>query len=367
MINSRHLNELNKLGIGADINKLEKSVDLMQKASLDGKDINLNEYNKSYELLKLFKKSSRILKNDCKKADTSSYMFDNLKVCKDMIDVENFLYSILKDEYKIEVCSSLKVKGYACKLHYVDGNLIEATTKSGRNITNIMQKLIQVDTDFLNGDTIDIYGEVYGLDTKLSEIYRNKEEYLTDLLNSGISINSLKFIAFRYKAKRDYDIYETLKDELEQLANMGFDVPVYEIDEISSENDIENIIYNLEKKYTSEYFGYDTDGIVIAVNANEYDEDLDNEETDENSDIAVFKMGYWEDNEYSSEIKNIIWKQKEQDLEPTLVIEPVITVSGKTITKIELNNLNDINKNKYYIGKTINFKYNGISEIEILN
>lgn len=387
MINSKHMEELEMLGFGADIDALESYVADLQNAAADGEPLVQDPiYDKHRSLLAILKPDSEVLKRNWEKDSTDElqdydellkqYGMRSIRTCVDRVDVEKFLYTVLSDRSDIDVCTSFKLNGHACRIVYKNGDLVSATTrgryKKGRNITRHLRRIVGEHNEYLEGyDLVEIRGELivtyddfentlrYNCKTPLSSV--------TSLVRDSASdeeIDMLHFVAYKMIIK-DCDLFETLSEEFEHLSIIGFEVPNYDVYTISGYSDIENILKDFEDKKINKEIPFDTDGIVMAVNDNYEFYSLGLDGNAHNGNIAV-KMGIWECNMYTSTIVDIVWEHGKSWFTPKAVIEPVVTVTGATVRVVPIYNVGVMNKLKLIPGNTIHFRFGGETGVQLL-
>lgn len=387
MINSKHMEELEMLGFGADVDALECYVADLQNAAADGEPLVQDPiYDKHRKLLEILKPDSEVLKRNWEKDSNDElqdfdellkqYGMRSIRTCVDRTDVEKFISNILESSYEVDVCTSFKLNGHACRVVYRDGKLVSATTrgryKKGRNITRHLRRILGDYNEYLEGyGLVEIRGELIVTYTDFENTLKNTCKTplssVTSLVRDSApdeEIDMLHFVAYKIFVK-DSDIFESLSDELEYLENIGFEVPNYDVYTISSYDDIEAILADFEDKKKNKETDFDTDGIVVAVNDNSEFYSLGLDGNAYNSNIAV-KMGIWECNMYTSTITNIVWEHGKKWFTPKAEIEPIVTVTGATVRVVPIYNVGVMNKLKLIPGNTIHFRFGGETGVQLL-
>lgn len=389
MINSKYIEELKILGFNSNIDALESYIETLQDSFADGKSIVQDyEYDRLKRLLGDLKPDSKVLRRDYNKDSSGEidsydklleqYGMRKIKNCLDRIDIEEFISDVV--DHKVDVCTSFKLKGTACRIVYEWGDLVSATTegkqpnKKGRDITRHIKTLLGDHNDYLEGyDLVEIRGVLTirndDFENRLKYEYKNPLNVVSHLIRNNATDRELKylhFVSYKILVNDDDNFYDTLESELDQLSTIGFEIPEYEVYEIQSSDDIENILHEFEEKELNGVPKYSTDGIVIAVNDNHDFYALGLKDDKYKANIAV-KMGIWEHSNYASTIREIQWCNNGEDLVPVAIIDPIVTVTGKTVRSLNIPNLGILTKLNLIPGNKINFEYNGKDGIRLLS
>lgn len=389
MINSKYIEELKILGFNSNIDALESYIETLQDSFADGKSIVQDyEYDRLKRLLGDLKPDSKVLRRDYNKDSSGEidscdkllgqYGMRKIKNCLDRIDIEEFISDVV--DHKVDVCTSFKLKGTTCRIVYEWGDLVSATTegkqhnKKGRDITRHIKTLLGDHNDYLEGyDLVEIRGVLTirndDFENRLKYAYKNPLNVVSHLIRNNATDRELKylhFVSYKILVNDDDNFYDTLESELDQLSTIGFEIPEYEVYEIQSSDDIENILHEFEEKELNGVPKYSTDGIVIAVNDNHDFYALGLKDDKYKANIAV-KMGIWEHSNYASTIREIQWCNNGEDLVPVAIIDPIVTVTGKTVRSLNIPNLGILTKLNLIPGNKINFEYNGKDGIRLLS
>lgn len=271
----------------------------------------------------------------------------------------------------IELMASIKENGHAIRLVYQRGQLIRATTrgrkKKGRDITRHMSYVVPTYvSQWEDIDILEVRGEAL-VSLSSFEVVKN---YLKTPLSAVTSIlrdsaeehefDLLSCICYKIICKDE--LYETLEDELLELEECGFEVPLrVKVNGANSRN-IEKIANKLldhfASKIDAEDYDYYTDGIVLTVNDNSTFAGFGTEGNYNLGNLAL-KMGQWESSIYLSVIEDILWVPGKKYITPKAVIRPVATSSGAVVTTVPLYNVGVMERYGLVPGSEIYFKFGG--------
>lgn len=392
MINNTHLAELEALGCGSDIGKLEEMLSLYQDAMADGEPlVEDSVYDQCRRLLEILRPDSYVLHRNWEKdgEDSLDEDLDIYLVSKGMKSIKtctnNDEISIRCEQYKkserdyIDFLLSTKLNGHAFRAVYKLGKLVEATTRGrtgkGQDILRHMRLILPVYVaEWEFSDITEVRGEllvkqsVY--DEKFSELYASPLSTVTSLRRSSASDEEISNLsAVCYKLFQTDDPFESLEEELGHLKSVGFEIPYIELHRIKVDNFVEELnklIIDWGRRYqASELLDYNCDGIVVAVNNNDLFYSLGSDGNTFIGNLAL-KMGVWECNHYRSIIEKIEWTHGKKWLIPKAYIKPVKTVSGQTVYVVPLYNLGVVNKLNLGIGSEIHFRFGGETGVMLL-
>lgn len=392
MINNSHLAELEALGCGNDIGKLEEMVALFQDALADGEPlVEDSVYDQYRRLLEELRPDSYVLHRNWERDGEESldenldvYLLSkgmkSIKTCtnNDEIAVRMEQHKSLDRDY-IDYLVSTKLNGHAFRAVYKFGVLVEATTRGrtgkGQDILRHMKLILPNKVEEWEFTEItEVRGEllvkqkVY--DEKFVGIYASPLSTVTSLRRASASDEEISNLsAVCYKLFQSDDPFETLEEEFQHLKAVGFEIPYMELCRIKVSdmvNELNDLIANWGQRYKDgELSEYNCDGIVVAINDNDLFYSLG---TDGNSFVAnmALKMGVWECNHYRSVIERIEWTQGKKWLVPKAHIKPVRTVSGQTVYVVPLYNLGVVNKLNLGVGSEIHFRFGGETGVMLL-
>lgn len=383
LFKSADMEFLESLGFGQDIDEFESYFGLLRDAAANGQPMVQDPvYDRCKKILEQVRPESQFLKGnweedgaeDLKDYDEllKEYGMRSIRTCTtDEEIMKNFGEAL--ENGPIEVCTSFKLNGHACRVVYENGELVSATTrgryKKGRDITRHLRTILGGHNEYLEAfGLVEIRGELivtYNdfLDT-LSAKSKTPLSSVTSLVRESATDEELKYLHFvAYKCIiKDNDFLESLSDELVYLRDLGFEVPHFEVRTVADLNDITHLREYFEH---INLYKYDTDGIVMAVNndADFYRMGLDGNAFKGN--IAI-KMGSWACNKYQSTIKEIVFERGKKWFTPKAIIEPVVTASGSTVTTVPIYNVGVMNNLKLIPGNEIYFRFGGETGVQLL-
>lgn len=263
-----------------------------------------------------------------------------------------------RPEYVIE----LKIDGLACNLHYENGVLVRAVTRGdgrvGEDVTNNVRTIQSVPLWIENAPPyIEIRGEVYMPHKEFQRINEEREAAglptfvnprnaaagsLRQLDPAITASRNLDFFAYAVGSSEGSDIHSQ-SELLKRLAEYHFHVnPNYKVCQTIDEV-IERIAYWDTARHE---LAYDTDGMVIKVNAFEDQEQLGTTVKDPRWATA-FK---YPPEEVETIVKDItINIGRTGVLTPTAELEPVF-VSGTNVARATLHNEDFIKDKDIRIG-----------------
>lgn len=152
------------------------------------------------------------------------------------------------------------------------------------------------------------------------------------------------------------------KDTMEVAKNCGFNVVPFntlEFDETMTIEEYETWSQGAKAdvRYWSVVNEIEIDGIVAVKDNYVGDKDGLSGKKLYNKNVFAIKTGYWNNGEYESTIIGFDAEQQDSDISYKLMIAPVITTGGKTLTKLTDLRLRTIVESKMKIGDTVRFYY----------
>lgn len=390
MINNNLMDELNRLGFGADIDALELYVVALQDAVCMGKPIVTDTvYEQHVKLLKELRPDSYVINRNKEYEEEnltehdillSRYPIRDGQVVNNMSHLNTFKDSIGEDTTTLVAMD--EPDGHTIRAVYVNGELTTGTVKGlirkGRDITRQLKATLPNYIEAWRGiRVVEVRGTMIVPLDKFEEVkhlYRTPLSAVTCLLRDGVTDGELKYLSCicnKVVADNLEKMYfESKWEELEHLESKGFNIPTaVKLDDVSR--------YNLGQIVDDilEYFGelqdggrlnYKTDGVAVYVNNNQEFDRLGIHD-DKHIGHFILKMGpHWEGNIYSSKILEIKWEPGKKYLVPRAIIEPVITVTGVTVTSVPLFNLGVVEKYNYTPDNIIHFRFGGYDSVSVV-
>lgn len=391
MINNNLMDELNRLGFGADIDALESYVISLQEAIIMGNPVVTNEvYNQHLKLLKELRPDSYALKRDLAGQDEylneydillSRYPVRQIINVHNMRDLEKFKDAI--EDREIDLLALDEPNGHFFRAVYVNGELTTGSVKGqfrkGRDITRHL--LLLLPNHIEAWERIRIV-EVRGIITiptinfePIKHVYKIPLSAVTSFLMDTATpseIKNLLCICNKIYVDNEEKLkFDTLWDELSYLENQGFKTPkmilIEDVTRYNLSQIIDDILEYFGELYEAKAIEYKTDGIMVQVNNYEQFKELGIDEEEVYLGNFMLRIGpHWEDNIYDSTILEIKWEPGKKYLMPKAIIEPVITVTGSTVEYVPLFNVGVIEKFNYTPGNKVYFKFGGEDNITVV-
>lgn len=388
MLNKNIMDELDRLGFGADIDALECYVEQLQDAAGMGSPlVDDSVYDYHVKLLKSLKPNSQLLNRNWEVIEEELVEYDELldkygmssiTTITSMDELSSFK-SMLKELGEgrlIDLTATIKENGHACRIVYVNGELVSGTTrgryKKGRDITRHLKlTLPNYVEQWKDVRILEIRGEVLvaidTFETHLKNKLKTPLSSVTSLIRESATDEEIKMLdveCFKIFTTDDSELkFKTLWDELEHLRECGFKTPLKaKIQNVGSRNfnnSVEKVIKYFEKLRDDGHVKYSTDGIVLAIDDNDLFYSLGMDGNTWKGNFAV-KMGkYWESNVYSAVIKEIVFINGKTYITPKAIVDPVVTSGGAEVTNVPLYNVGVMERYKYIPGETIYFRFGG--------
>ncbi len=264
-----------------------------------------------------------------------------------------------------------KIDGLSISLIYKDGKLFKALTRGngveGEDVTMNAKQIADIPYEINYNKTITIRGEIFMSDDSFAKVNHEREingdELFANPRNAAsgtmrqldpriVKQRNLNMIAYWSMNDSDNYAFETQKETIDQLSNLGFNTS-----SISSHakdiNDVIKVIDDITHK--REDIGYEIDGIVIKVNeSNLY------EEIGYTSKFPKWAIAY----KFPAEVKETILL----DIFPTVgrtgrvtynaLLEPV-ELAGTKVQRATLHNADYVRDLDLRIGDHVNVKKAG--------
>ena len=269
---------------------------------------------------------------------------------------------------------ALKENGHGVRVVYNCGYLELATSRgrstAGRDITRHLRVLL--------GETCDklIDYEITELRAEVVLPYSNLErarEFNPSIKNSFTSVSSLlresatdeeigllKVIVYGVYSdaltfKTEGDMYSFLADDVGLEIPMDWVIPnVFRSDLVG---ELTNALRDIEEACID--YDYFTDGVVVSVDDCELFKELGDFNGKYRLGNMALKVGKWEQSLYSSEILEIRWMRGKTKKIPVAIVEPTLTASGSSVSKVPLYGPNYMLMLEAYTGNIIHFRYGG--------
>lgn len=295
------------------------------------------------------------------------------------IVTDNVLFTQFSELFRDAECeyalASLKLDGWNITIYVVNGYIVYAHTRGkigeATEITSIMKCILR-DIDgklnisrgyivgelILENESLEYLREKYGKDFKTT---RNS---VSSFINNKVVEEDLplaKYYAFKLEVENE--AFATPVEMYQELERNGFKIPKYELVKCNI-SEMANLVIN---------WGHQInhlppcDGIVFQPNSYLIKNTLLQlpsiaSDSYENGIYAV-KMGAWGKQVYKTIIKDITVTANTKGKRPSLIVEPVTSRDGRTITIIPIDHIGRLVDEDLYIGKEISISI--VSEKDI--
>lgn len=387
MININTMDELNRLGFGADVDALESYVaELQESAALGEPMVDDAIYDYHVKLLKELKPKSEVLLRNWEKDVEELTEYDDMLKKYGMCSIETI--SGLDELTKIKACirelggsatifAGLKENGHAQRSVYLNGYLYNGSTrgqsKKGRDITRHLKAMnptyVEAWKDIaiveVRGETLvskekyEKYCKPMGLKHPLSSV--------TSFIKASASdyeISMLESVCYKILSTDDEALgLHTLADEYDMLEECGFRVPEHVVIPAVTEDNLEliaeRVLAHFEGLMESDQIKYSADGIVFGLNNRDDFYRLGKQGNAWRGNVAMKFGKYWESNIYSAEILEVVFLPGKVYKVPKAIISPVKTANGAEVTTVPLYNIGVMERFGYTPGSTIYFRFGG--------
>ncbi len=383
MINKNLLDELNRLGFGADVDALESYVASLQDAAGLGKPLVTDTvYDQHFRLLKELRPNSYVIGRNWEVDDfdltehdviLAKYGMRSIRTIQKMSDLYKFKEAM--GDQTVTLTATTKLNGHAVRAVYVNGVLTSGSTrgryKKGRDITRHLKAVLPNYVEAWRGiRLVEVRGEMLvSLENfeELRHILKTPLSAVTSLVRDSVTDEDLKYLnCVCYKVIPDSDDmlkFEGLWDELSHLFECGFEIPprvqIEGVTRYNLDEAIDDLLTYFGNEADNGMLKYDTDGVVAAVDNLDQFYSMGMDGNAFLGNVAL-KMGpHWESNIYSSTILDVVFEQGKVYLTPKAIIDPVITVTGAEVTNVPLYNIGVMEKLGLTPGNVIYFKFGG--------
>lgn len=385
MVNKDILEELERLGFGADVDALESYVgELQDAAGLGSPLVPDSIYDIHVKLLKQLKPESELFTRnwevDDNELDTYDEVLEKYGMCSittisEYKELGNYKKMLDEIGQPVELTATVKENGHAVRAVYVNGSLYGGTTrgryKKGRDITRHLKLVLpNYIEDWAEIPIVEIRGEMLvsfdNFENYLKGTLKTPLSSVTSLIRDSATDNEIELldmVCYKVLASDDSLKFSGLFEELEYLSELGFDTPEKaKISGVTSgnlENSVKRILEYFEGLMDNGVIKYACDGIVMAINDTELFYSLGKTKNTWNANFAV-KMGrYWESNVYSAIIKEVVFIPGKSYMTPKALIDPVRCANGSEVKTVPLYNIGVMERYGYVTGETIYFRYGG--------
>lgn len=383
MVTREHLEILEQLGFGADIEAFEDYIRKLNRAYDEGEqEVDDNEWDALIELLRAVKPNSVLLRENHGEDRTEEiglldkYPMRSIRTVMDYSELESFDRACKSCGDEVRLNCSFKLNGHGIRLYYEYGKFVYARTRGrtgkGRDITrNVRVAGIPEEVyKWKDVDKVEVRCEavikVCDYNNYFSDRYKHPLACVTHLVADSTPDEELKYLNFCAYKLLGIDGIETLSDEMRMLEEVGFETPLFVSVVVGSGNIVKTVDTMLSKFTELESNGvceYDTDGIVVAIDNRElfYSCPLDGNSSTGN--VAIKMGSRWATNFFESVIEEIIWTPNKEFYTPKALIEPVQMPNGAEVRVVPLYNVGVMEQYGLYSGSSIYFRFGGESGV----
>lgn len=385
MINKDTMNELDRLGFGADVDALESYVELLQNAASMGNPmVDDSVYDTHFRLLKKLKPESELVNRNWEKDEAELNEYDeilkkygmcSITTITDFDELGKFKEVLRSIGHSVELMASTKENGHAVRAIYLNGELYGGTTrgryKKGRDITRHVKAVLpNYIEEWEDIPIVEVRGEmlvsISNFEKYLKGTLKTPLSSVTSLIRDSVTDDELKLldmVCYKVIASDDSLGLNSLYEEYEYLNELGFDIPergvIAGVNADNLEQAVEMLLGHFEGLMDEEKIDYACDGIVFTINDTELFYGLGKTGNSWNANFAL-KMGrYWESNIYSSTILDIEFIPGKSYITPKARIEAVVASNGAEVTTVPLYNIGVMDRYGYTPGETIYFRFGG--------
>lgn len=385
MINKDTMNELDRLGFGADVDALESYVELLQNAASMGNPmVDDSVYDTHFRLLKKLKPESELVNRNWEKDEAELNEYDeilkkygmcSITTITEFDELGKFKEVLRSIGHSVELMASTKENGHAVRAIYLNGELYGGTTrgryKKGRDITRHVKAVLpNYIEEWEDIPIVEVRGEmlvsISNFEKYLKGTLKTPLSSVTSLIRDSVTDDELKLldmVCYKVIASDDSLGLNSLYEEYEYLNELGFDIPergvIAGVNADNLEQAVEMLLGHFEGLMDEEKIDYACDGIVFTINDTELFYGLGKTGNSWNANFAL-KMGrYWESNIYSSTILDIEFIPGKSYITPKARIEAVVASNGAEVTTVPLYNIGVMDRYGYTPGETIYFRFGG--------
>ena len=388
MVNNNTMEELNRLGFGADIDALESYVEKLQDAAGMGDPlVDDVMYDVHFRLLKQLKPNSQLINRNWEVDEEELNEYDNIlnkygmSSITTVIEYDSPEYNKYRNKideigHPVDLFAGVKLNGHGVRAVFLNGHLYTGSTrgryKKGRDITRHLKAVLPNYVEqWKNVRVTEVRGEML---VKLDDFENHLKprglkhplSSVTSLIRDSVTDEELQYlnmVCFKVITEDGELEFDSLAEEYGYLKECGFNIPlctgIRGVTGATLEQAIEKILDIFEGWMEDGQLEYASDGIVVAINDNNDFHSTGRSGNTWNGNIAV-KMGkYWEQNVYSAIIQEVVFAPGKSYMTPKAVVEPVLTANGSSVTNVPLYNIGVMERYGYVPGQTIYFRYGG--------
>lgn len=292
----------------------------------------------------------------------------SVKLARDMYEISRYFQNTTSATYHC----SVKADGINYSATYVKSELVDVSTRSrdgdGLDITwqgrLLLPKKIDTKQEILkvSGEIVLPFKELPYFRKKYDKPYKTARNSVNSILLTCRDEDDIKrLIALSFKVKSDE--LNSLEEEFKWLEANKFTTPPWTVFTYSNIQTF-NHVFNLMQPFKNR-LSYGSDGLVLAVNNNQEFYNLGSSDKYFNGNVAC-KIGVWDAYTYKSTVLGIEWTYNTSKITPVLIIEPVETDEGQTVSRVNAHHVKRLLDLGIVIGSEISFNYVSSCYVELV-
>ncbi|MFA6859858.1 MAG: NAD-dependent DNA ligase LigA [Clostridia bacterium] len=285
------------------------------------------------------------------------YPLQSLAKCQSLSELQSWVDGVKSKINKAEFALEYKFDGLSLSLTYIDGNLKLAATRGngiiGENVTNQIKTIKSVPLKIPFKGKLIVVGEGLMLLSNLKDYNKNNNEPLKNARNAAAG--AIRNLDPKETAKRNLDFFaynipfcDSEKFETQEEMKIFLKINNFLVgnffEKLTKFSEMEKTIKQIGENRTN--INILIDGVVLKLNQIAFRDELG-----KTSKFPKWAMAYkFEAEELSTVLKSVFWSVgRTGKVTPIAEIEPV-ELSGATIQKATLNNIDDIMRKQVKIG-----------------
>lgn len=392
MVNNNLMDQLDSLGFGADVDKLESYVATLQDAAAIGEPIVPDQvYDVYFALLRQLRPESNVVNRNWEVEDNDygeddeilkEYGMASITTIKTMDGLNKFREGIAGDT--VDLMFSSKLNGHGVRAVYRCGKLVGGSTrgryKKGRDILRHLKAVLPLEVpEWSNVRLMEVRGELLvdltNFKSRFANTLKTPLSTVTSLVRDSVTdeeLNYLDMVCYQLLPCDESPIkFETLEDKFKELARCGFKTPPYRIytgiQYYNLDDAVDEAIQYFESIYETPELNYLCDGVVATVNNIEQFESLGYDGKNRLGNFALKMGNEWGTQIYSGTVKTILFMHGKKYLTPKAEIFPVKTVTGAEVTTVPLYNVGVMERFHIIPGANVFFRFGGETGVTLVD
>ena len=289
-------------------------------------------------------------------------------------DLFTKVYETFKEFGTDKIFASLKLDGWNISLYVKNGSIVYAHTRGKlaevKDVTSIMKEVLRDIDGKMNIERGYVIGELYlnsdslpYLRDKYNKQFKTTRNSVSTFINNKVIAEDMPIAKFgAFKLERAGVTYESPQEMYEDLKSNGFQPPMYEVIDCSLSSMAELILNwgnNINHLPPC-------DGVVLQPNSYLVKDSVIQIPGIANSyevGLYAIKMGAWGQQVYKTIVKSIELTSNTKSKRPSLIVEPVTSRDGRTITTIPIDHVGRLVDEDIFVGKEVSIRI--VSEKDI--